>query len=453
MTTPNDTWQEVQLGDLFQVKHGYAFKGEHFTNKGELVVLTPGNFEAMGGLKLKGDKEKFYASDFPDEFLLEAGELLIVMTDLIQDAPILGSPAIISESGRFLHNQRLGKVTNLQTKSVTKEFIYHLMNFYEVRGQIRGSATGSTVKHTSPSRIYEVKVSIPPLETQRQIAEILSAYDDLIENNSRRIKVLEEMAGLVFREWFVNFRFPGHEGVRRVDSELGEIPEGWRAAKLGDIAEQVRRNVQPSEVSKETPYIGLEHLPRKSIALSEWAFPDSVTSSKLRFYQGEILFGKIRPYFHKVGVAPVDGICSSDIIVIRPKNSEFAAFTVMVTSSEDFVLQSVQTSQGTKMPRANWDVLIKYPVFLPDSALLERFNGIAANIISQIRTFVFKNQNLRRTRDLLLPKLISGELGVSQLGADPEDVQDLADLRAAKAAEGDSLTITLDELKTELGQA
>jgi type I restriction enzyme, S subunit len=181
--------------------------------------------------------------------------------------------------------------------------------------------------------------------------------------------------------------------------------------------------VQPSEVSKDTPYIGLEHLPRKSIALSGWTTPDTVTSSKLRFYEGEILFGKIRPYFHKVGVAPVDGICSSDIIVIRPKAPEFAALTAMVTSSDDFVLQAVQTSQGTKMPRANWDVLVKYPVFVPDAPLLNKFNGIAANVISQIRTLTFKNQNLRQTRDLLLPKLISGELDVSRLGADPEAEQ------------------------------
>lgn len=340
---------------------------------------------------------------------------------------------------------------SLGEKVINPLFLHYYLSLPDVITLIANQAVGATMPNLNTSILRGVPITFPPLETQQQIAAILSAYDDLIENNTRRIKVLEEMAGLIYREWFVNFRFPGHEGVRLVASEFGEIPEGWRAVKLGDIAEQIRRSVQPDDVSKDTPYIGLEHLPRKSIALSNWAFLDSVTSSKLRFYQGEILFGKIRPYFHKVGVAPVNGICSSDIIVIRPKNPEFAALTAMVTSSEDFVLQSVQTSQGTKMPRANWDVLVKYPVFLPDNDLLERFNGIAANIISQIRNYVFKNQNLRRTRDLLLPKLISGELSVSQLEINPEDAQDLVALRAAKAAEGDSPTVSLDELKAELG--
>ena len=335
--------------------------------------------------------------------------------DLIfaREAP-LGNVAIVPPGLNPCLGQRTVLIRPDSKKVVPKFLMYYLLGD-EMQGVMQSQANGATVPHLNMKDIRNLVLpSLPPLETQQQIAAILSAYDDLIENKTRRIKVLEEMAGLIYREWFVNFRFPGHEGVRLVASGLGEIPEGWQAAMLGDIAEQVRRNVQPDDVSKDTPYIGLEHLPRKSIALSEWAFPDSVTSSKLRFYQGEILFGKIRPYFHKVSVAPVDGICSSDIIVIRPKNLEFTAFTAMVTSSEDFVLQSVQTSQGTKMPRANWDVLVKYPIFLPDAALLEKFNGIVANIISQIRNFVFKNQNLRRTRDLLLPKLISGELNFAK---------------------------------------
>jgi len=163
---------------------------------------------------------------------------------------------------------------------------------------------------STPSILRSVSVVHPPLPTQRKIADILSAYDDLIENNTRRIAILEEMAQQLYQEWFVHFRYPGHENVPLVDSELGPIPEGWEVKRLGDIAREVRRSVDPSELDQETPYVGLEHIPRKSITLQEWGSIASVTSTKLKFCKGEILFGKIRPYFHKVIVAPFDGVTS-----------------------------------------------------------------------------------------------------------------------------------------------
>lgn len=117
-----------KLGELFRIKHGYAFKGEHFANSGKYILLTPGNFEAEGGLKLKGEKEKFYAGDFPSEFLLRRGDLLVVMTDLTQDARILGSPAVVPNDELFLHNQRLGKVVNVDKTKVDSSFLYNLLN-------------------------------------------------------------------------------------------------------------------------------------------------------------------------------------------------------------------------------------------------------------------------------------------------------------------------------------
>ncbi len=115
------------------------------------------------------------------------------------------------------------------------------------------------------------------------------------------------------------------------------MPAGWEVVTLGDIARDVRRGVQPNQIDPETPYFGLEHLPRKSIALAEWGTASEVQSTKLAFKKGEILFGKIRPYFHKVGVAPVDGVCSSDTIVIVPKAPEHFAIVLGCVSSEEFV--------------------------------------------------------------------------------------------------------------------
>lgn len=235
----NKDWEYITLGELFRIKHGFAFKGEFFAESGNYVLLTPGNFKEEGGLQLKDEKEKYYTGIFPDSYLLEKGDLLVVLTDLKQTAPILGSAAFIPESNIFLHNQRLGKIINLDESKANINLLFYLFNYDPVRGQIKGSATGSTVRHTSPERIYEVKVNLPPLLIQNKIVAILSAYDRLIENNTRRIKILEEMARSLYREWFVNFRFPGYEQVKMVDSELGLIPEGWEVKKLKDTVELV----------------------------------------------------------------------------------------------------------------------------------------------------------------------------------------------------------------------
>ena len=253
------------------------------------------------------------------------------------------------------------------------------------------------------------------MNTQRRIASVLSAYDDLIENNTRRIAILEEMARLIYQEWFVHFRFPGHEKVKMVESELGPIPEGWEATRLEDLAIDIRDSVEPSEVPTDTPYVGLEHIPRRSITLKEWGMADAVASMKLRFRPNHILFGKIRPYFHKVSIAPISGICSSDVIVIQAKKSEWLMLVLACVSHDEFVEHATQTSNGTKMPRANWNVLLKYPLPLPPVALLEKFNAIMENFILLARNLMLKNQNLRTQRDLLLPKLISGEIDVSDI--------------------------------------
>lgn len=298
-------------------------------------------------------------------------------------------------------------------------FIFYCVNSPHYKHHLLTLAQGGATREALTKQTIEnFQVPLPPLVTQRKIASVLSAYDGLIENNTRRIKILEEMAQRIYQEWFVNFRFPGYEKVKMVDSELGPVPKGWKLRTLGEVAEQVRRNVRPDQFDPETPYVGLEHIPRKSIALSEWGTAQEVQSSKLAFLKGEILFGKIRPYFHKVAVAPIDGLGSSDTIVISPRAAEHFSSVLCTVASEEFVDHATQTSQGTKMPRADWNVLVKYPVAIPSPVLLRQFNELVESIVGQIQNLVFRNRNLRQTRDLLLPKLISGEVDVGEMRID-----------------------------------
>lgn len=271
-------------------------------------------------------------------------------------------------------------------------------------------STGGSRRALTKGHIESFKIPLPPIQIQRRIASALSAYDDLIKNCQRRIRILEDMARSLYREWFVQFRFPGHENHPRVASPLGEIPEGWKVGRLGDVAEEMRRNVAKGAVSDPTPYVGLEHIPRRSLALDAWDIATELGSNKLAFNKGEVLFGKIRPYFHKVSIAPFDGLCSADTIVIGTGRAEDQAFVTAVVSSDEFVAHASATANGAKMPRANWNVLQEYRVVIPDWNIARRFSEAFGNMVSQQQTLIFRINNLRHTRDLLLPRLLSGQV-------------------------------------------
>lgn len=272
-------------------------------------------------------------------------------------------------------------------------------------------ATGSAVPSLTRDHFYSVEVHVPPLETQRRIAAILGAYDDLIEVNRRRVAVLEEMARGLFEEWFVRFRFPGHETVPIIDTPDGPLPEGWEWRPFSSLAEEVRETVAPSDVDSDTRYVGLEHLPRRSTTLADYGQADEVGSAKARFRRGDILFGKIRPYFHKVVWTPFEGIASTDAIIWRPKEGR-AARALAVASSDSFVAHSVQTSNGTKMPRANSKVLAAYKCAQSNLGLEAKYEAVAMPLIEQAATLQAMNEKLAASRDLLLPRLISGQLSV-----------------------------------------
>ena len=409
MKTVRETWNPQEILELLTGVIDYRGRTPPKSSSG-IPCISAANVK--NGVVSIGDKfisKELYAK-WTTRGFIKPGDVLITT-----EAPV-GEVAQVPSDQTYLITRRV-MALQVDPEVADEKFLKYILLDDDNKKKLTNLAHGATVPRIYKEDVLEYELLMPPLPTQRKIAAILTAYDDLIENNTRRIQILEEMAQAIYREWFVHFHFPGHEDVRMVDSgtELGEVPEGWEVKKLGDLAESVRRNIKPGELEQMTPYFGLEHLPRKSIALNQWDFVDDVGSTKLAFLKGEILFGKIRPYFHKVGVAPLDGIGSSDIIVIRPKNSDYFGLILAVVSSKRFVEHSTLTSQGTKMPRANWDVLVEYPIARPVGNILERYNSFMQEVVDLIHVYIFSNSTLRETRNLLLPKLVSGELDVSEL--------------------------------------
>jgi len=207
---------------------------------------------------------------------------------------------------------------------------------------------------------------------------------------------------------FHDDRFPD----RLVPSELGEIPEGWKVGKLDNGAENPRRGLQPHEIAPKTPYIALEHMPKRCIALSDWGTSDGIESNKFEFKRGEILFGKLRPYLHRVGVVPVDGVCSTDIVVVTQRRPAWFGFVLGHVSSVEFVEYTNAGSTGTKMPRTSWNEMARYKLVLLPESVAEAFTSLIWPLIECIIVLIHESRALAALRDALLPKLIRGEIRV-----------------------------------------
>lgn len=418
-----------KLGDLFKIKHGHAFKGEYFSDSGPYVVLTPGNFHDEGGFKKKS-KEKYYTGEVPPGFILKRGDLIIAMTE--QAEGLLGSSALVPENGLYLHNQRLGLVEDL-ADDIDKQFLYYLFNHRPVRQQIRASSSGVKVRHTSPSRVYEVTVGLPSLPAQENAAAILSAYDDLIENNIRRIKILEEIARLIYEEWFVTFRFLGHESVRMVDSKLGEIPEGWSVTSIRDVTEIHRgRSYKSKELVPEggLPFFNLKCIDREGgfrlSGLKRYSGPFKETQ---RASKNDILVAVTDMTQERRIVARAaripdfgedSGVLSMDLVKVVPREVQ-PMFLYGLLRFSDFPDKTKQFANGANVLHLHPDRILDHRFALPPVSLRARYHNIAGQVYRLSDNLDSRIQRLRMTRDLLLPKLISGEIDVSDLNIQVEE--------------------------------
>jgi type I restriction enzyme, S subunit len=408
------TWPLKRMDELCEITSSkrifaadYVSEGVPFYRGREITEKYKGNLEVSTELFITEDKFREIDRKFGAP---RQGDLLLTSVGT------LGSVYVVKVGDRFYFKD--GNLTWFRHfKRLDSQFLYYWIGSPQGKAELQKCTIGSSQSAFTIVLLKSIEIELPPLPVQQRIAGVLSAYDELIENSQRRIKILESMARALYREWFVHFRFPGHENHPRFASPLGEIPKGWEVKKLGEIAEEMRRNVPKGQLEEPRPFVGLEHIPRRSLALDAWETATELGSNKLEFKKGEVLFGKIRPYFHKVSIAPFDGLCSADTIVIRARRPEHYACVVACVSSDAFVAEASATANGAKMPRANWDVLKKYPVVIATGAVADKFSALIEGVVAQQQTLIFQIQNLRRTRDLLLPRLLSGQVTLDALAA------------------------------------
>jgi len=387
-------WKQYTLGDLCKFKYGQMPRESDLCEYG---------YPVFSGYRIVGYANAYHYED---------PEIIIVARGVGGTGDVKMSPHKC-----FLTN--LSIVALVVSSEVDKKFLYYRLagpKLWELR-------TGSAQAQITIDRLQGYELKLPPLPTQRKIAGILSAYDGLIENNTRRIKILEEMAQRIYYEWFVHFRFPGHEKVRMVESEMGMIPEGWQVIELKEFGEiltgKTPSKTRPEYYGNDVPFIKTPDMHSNMFCI--------ITGEYLSLLGAESQSTKTLPpnslcvsCIGTVGVVSITAVpaqTNQQINSIKLKEDFFREFIyfALIDLKELIELHGSTGATMTNLSKGKFETL---EVITPYKNLLVSYHDITKSIFDAIKNLQYKNLNLRQTRDLLLPKLISGQLDVSDLDID-----------------------------------
>jgi type I restriction enzyme S subunit len=413
------TFETVKLGDHINTQKGYAFKSQWYTQEGVPIVkvsnFTDDSVDTSSLVCIPEDLARNYKN-----YELKTGDIIIQTVGSWPSSPqsVVGKVIRVpARAARTLLNQNAVKIS--PDSSLHQPFVYYVLRSNIFKEYIINCAQGAASQASiTLDAIREFRFKCPPLLTQRKIAAILSAYDRLIENNTRRIEILEEMARSIYREWFVKFRFPGHEQVQMVDSELGLIPEGWEVKKLEKVADINASTIKPSNAPEEINYIDISSVSTGKIDKIEPIALSNASSRARRIVkQGDIIWSTVRPNrkSYSLILNPIPNlIVSTGFAVVTPKKAPYTYLYHALTTN-NFVGYLTNNATGSAYPAVNTGDFKNAEVLIPRIELMNKFHNIVADIFSEKDNFLRKNINLRQTRDLLLPRLISGEIDVENL--------------------------------------
>jgi len=413
------TWRQVPLGSLGEFRNGVNFSKRDM-GSGLGLINVKDIFSDSARIDFASlDKVDLASKRGIEKYFVKAGDLFFVRSSVKRDG--IGLVSIAQRgSNDVVH---CGFVIRFRPTSpdVHPLFLTYLLRSPLYRKIIIGLSSGAAITNISQSSLGEMLVDLPPLPIQCKIAAILSAYDDLIENNTRRITALEEMARLLYREWFVHFRFPGHKQVAMVDSSLGPIPEGWEVQKLSKLVETqygYTESAREEEVGpkfvrgkdiNKAPYIQWDTVPYCPIDESKY--------TKYKLFPGDILIIRMADP-GKVGIVEkdVEAVFASYLIRLTIKSKQLSPYYLFYTLLADRYQGYITgASTGTTRKSASAGVITNFDTVIPDDDICQQFEDHIATVRQSLNNLLDRNANLRRTRDLLLPRLISGEIDVADL--------------------------------------
>jgi len=391
-------WKEYRLSDITSIE-----------NKRRIPLNSRQRSEIQGNFPYYGASG---VVDYVNDYIFD-GQYVLISEDG-ENLRSRQTPIAFLVDGQFWVNNH-AHILKGDDELVNEFIVYYFQNL-----NINPFITGAVQPKLNLENLLSIPIFMPDREERLELTRLLSSLTRKIENLRKQNETLEKIAQTLFKHWFVDFEFPNEDGKPykssggdMVRSELGEIPAGWQVGELGNIGKNIRDGISEDEIQPDMNYIALEHMPRKQIALDSWDTAADIASNKFIFKKGNILFGKLRPYFHKVGIAFISGICSTDILVLDSKRKDLFSFLLMVLSSDEFIKYVTLASEGTRMPRTSWEYMKEYPIYIPDNSVVSAFNDLVKASTNKIENNVFQIQTLTQIRDVLLPKLMSGKLRIT----------------------------------------
>ncbi len=427
-------WRQVRLAEVCNFQNGFAFKNSDYVEEGNgaFEIFRMGNISRGGGFNPDG-KKAFVSKEQGkrlERFLLNEGDILMCMTDMKSSMALLGHTAWMPITGCYLLNQRVGRITVSKPDLLERRFLYYHSNSPDYVDWLRAHANSGVQVNLSTDAILNSPVPLPPLPIQRRIAGILSAYDELIENSQRRIKILESMASALYREWFIHFRFPGHESVPRVPSPLGEIPQGWVVKKLGEVADTFRgRSYRSVDLADEggLPFLNLKCLDREGgfrrSGLKRYIgeFKDVHVAKKDDIVMAVTDMTQERRIVARAALVPTldndFGVFSMDLVRIEPKSAMPKTFLYSLLRYSSFADEVKQHANGANVLHLAPERITDYRFMAPPTDSMIQFADFAAPIVEEIDMLANRIVNLRRTRDLLMRRLLSGQIDVEAIAS------------------------------------
>ena len=405
------------ISNFASIKHGYAFEGKYFsTDEKEHILLTPGNFHIDQKLYF-GSNTKYYSGPIEENYILENGDLLVVMTDLTKDMAILGNAVILDSAKPVLHNQRIGLVKT--TKDVFKEYLCYLLNSEQVRKYVKATASGTTVRHTSPSKILDVKAFFPKLIEQRKIAKILSTWDKAISTTKRLIDNSKQQKKALMQQLLT--------GKKRLVDDSGKPFEGeWEDSKLEDISslmtdyvangsfQSLRENVNVTESKDYALYVRLVDL-RAGLGHSEQKYVDKESFDFLKkscLHGGELLMANIGANVGEVWQMP-----SVDLPATLAPNMLMTKFESYIDSSYVYYFLASDLGQnrvskviaGSGHPKINKTELKQVQVLLPPLNEQQKIVNVLINADKKIVLLEQQLADLIQEKKALMQQLLTGK--------------------------------------------
>lgn len=399
-------WVETAIKEVGKVVTGNTPSKNNPEFWGKILdFITPTDFKGHGKFITKVGRK------LSDEGKNSFNRLVIPSTSVV-------ITCIGSDMGKVAVNKN-NCVTNQQINSIIIyqdshdiDFIYYLLkNSHKV---LRLYADGgSTMPIINKSTFESLSFEIPALDEQKSIADILSSFDSKIELLRAQNKTLETLAQTLFKEWFVDFNYPDATG-EMINSELGQIPKGWRTGKLEDIVLNIKKSLKKGDDLKGRKYIPIDEIPMRKLGLDSYKPIEDAQSSLIGFESGDILFGAMRCYFHRVCFSTIKGVTRATVMVLRVKKELFFEFSLLLINQDRSVDYANQNSKGTTMPYAVWEgSFANMPVIIPSKDIAIKFSNLTSSLLVKIQKNISQIKILSKTRDALLPKLMSGNIRVN----------------------------------------